>query len=174
MTTPQEIKNVSHLILPGVGAFGDAMGALRSGGWIEPLNEHAITHRKPFFGICLGMQLLAEKGTEHGDHPGLGWIPGTVTRLQGSTDARVPHIGWNDVELVGTPHAYNGVETGTDFYFIHSYALRPADERCVTGWCHHGERFVASIQLGNIHATQFHPEKSQKRGLAILRNFIQC
>lgn len=171
---PQELANYSHTILPGVGAFGEAMAALRQGGWIGALNQHAMVEKKPFMGICLGMQLIAEGGTEHGDHDGLGWIKGTVTRLEGSKEARIPHIGWNDVEIVGSPLLYDGIQTGSDFYFVHSYALQPADESCVTGWCHHGGKFVASVESGNIHATQFHPEKSQKTGLHILKNFIRC
>lgn len=171
---PREVANHSHLILPGVGAFGEAMVALKEQGWTDALNEHAMVAKKPFLGICLGMQLIADRGTEHGDHQGLGWIPGTVIRLDGNKDARVPHIGWNDVEIVGKPLVYEGIETGNDFYFVHSYALRPTDEGCVSGWCHHGEKFVASIELENIHATQFHPEKSQKSGLQILKNFIRC
>jgi glutamine amidotransferase len=169
-----EVAGFSHLILPGVGAFGEAMADLKGAGWVEALHAHAIEAERPFLGICLGMQLIAENGTEHGDCEGLGWIPGAVTRLVGSEEARIPHIGWNDVEVVGEPPLYDGVETGKDFYFVHSYAFRPADEACVTGWCHHGGRFVASVQRGNIHATQFHPEKSQKPGLRILENFIKC
>lgn len=171
---PADLSRFTHAILPGVGAFGEAMAALRNDGWIDALNQHAMVEKKPFLGICLGMQLIAEKGTEHGDHEGLGWIKGTVTRLQGSQEVRIPHIGWNDVELAGSPMLYDGMQSGSDFYFVHSYALQPTDESCVTGWCHHGAKFVASIEAGNIHATQFHPEKSQKAGLHILKNFIRC
>ena len=150
------------------------MANLRDGGWIEVLNAEVVSAGKPFLGICLGMQLIAERGTEHGDFEGLGWVSGSVERLPGSAEARIPHIGWNDVEVVGEAPLYDGVETGKDFYFVHSYALRPADESCVTGWCHHGEKFVASVQQGNIHATQYHPEKSQKPGLRVLENFLKC
>ncbi|WAC20187.1 imidazole glycerol phosphate synthase subunit HisH [Luteolibacter sp. SL250] len=174
ISRPADLVRFSHAILPGVGAFGEAMAALRKDGWTDALDQHAMAGKKPFLGICLGMQLIAEKGTEHGDHEGLGWIKGTVTRLEGSKEARVPHIGWNDVELSGNPMLYAGLQSGSDFYFVHSYALQPADESCVTGWCHHGGKFVASIEAGNIHATQFHPEKSQKAGLHILENFIRC
>ena len=174
ITRPDELRGHSHAILPGVGAFSQAMTALRQDGWVEALNRHAMEEKKPFLGICLGMQLIAERGMEHGEQEGLGWIKGTVSRLQGGQDVRIPHIGWNDVEITGKPLLYDGMETGGDFYFVHSYALRPDDEGCVTGWCDHGGRFVASIQSGNIHATQFHPEKSQKAGLHILKNFIRC
>lgn len=170
---PSDIARCSHLILPGVGAFGDAMEKLGGNGWCEEMHRHTIEQQKPFLGICLGMQLLAETGTEHGTFEGLGWIPGTVTKLDGH-GVRIPHIGWNDVELPETSGAFNNIESGQDFYFVHSYFVRPTDARCVTGWCHHGERFAASLQIDNIFATQFHPEKSQKNGLKILENFIAC
>lgn len=171
--TPSDVCETSHLILPGVGAFGDVMANLTEFGWIDILQRHAVDQEKPFLGICLGMQLLAETGTEHGSFQGLGWIPGTVTRLAGN-GVRIPHIGWNDVDLTEQTGLYEEVETGQDFYFVHSYAIRPEDESCVTGWCHHGERFAASLQHNNIYATQFHPEKSHRSGLKLLENFIGC
>lgn len=173
ITSPKEVSKCTHLILPGVGAFGDAMRQLNSEGWCEAMHRHAILQQKPFLGICLGMQLLAETGTEHGSCKGLGWIPGCVTRLSGK-NVRVPHIGWNNVEYTSTSELFNGLESGQDFYFVHSYAVRPCDESYVTGWCQHGERFAASLQVGNVFATQFHPEKSQKCGLKLLENFVAC
>lgn len=171
---PSQVRSVSHVILPGVGAFGEAMGRLESGGWIDVLRTHALVETKPFLGICLGMQLLAETGTEHGACSGLGWIQGTATPLEPQDEARIPHIGWNDVEVVGQNDLFRDIESEKDFYFVHSYVLRPADPSVVTGWCQHGERFAASLQLNNIFATQFHPEKSQKNGLRLLKNFFQC
>lgn len=171
---PAGIDGISHIILPGVGAFGDAMANLEKFGWVEAMHRHAIEDQKPFFGICLGLQLLAETSTEHGSFRGLGWIAGHVTRLHGN-GVRIPHVGWNDLEFASeSPALFEGIASGQDFYFVHSYAIRPTDESCVTGWCHHGERFAASIQVGNIFATQFHPEKSQKAGLKLLENFIAC
>jgi glutamine amidotransferase len=174
VNSPTDVRNVSHLILPGVGAFADAMKKLDESGWIDSLHIHAIERKKPFLGICLGMQLLAERGTEHGIAPGLGWIPGTVTRLSAIDDVRIPHIGWNGVELTGNSTLFSGIADKSDFYFVHSYAFRPLGNDCVTGWCHHGERFAASIQMNNIFGTQFHPEKSQTVGLKLLKNFIAC
>lgn len=173
LSSPAETLGCSHLILPGVGAFGDAMRILNKDGWCEEMHRHVIVEKKPFLGICLGMQLLVEKGTEHGEFEGLGWVPGKVTKLSGN-NVRVPHVGWNDIELVQTAGLFNAVENGQDYYFVHSYVVRPTDESCVTGWCHHGERFAASLQVGNIFGTQFHPEKSQKCGLKLLENFIAC
>ena len=173
LDSPNEITECSHLILPGVGAFGDAMRRLNDDGWREAMHQHAIEKEKPFLGICLGMQLLANTGTEHGSFEGLGWIPGRVTKLN-ANGVRIPHIGWNDVELTTTTGLFTNVESGQDYYFVHSYAIRLADDSCVTGWCQYGERFAASLQVDNIFATQFHPEKSQKNGLKLLENFITC
>jgi glutamine amidotransferase len=173
LASPTETEMCSHLILPGVGAFGDAMSRLCESGWIDVMHRHAMEKKKPFLGICLGMQLLAERGTEHGPFEGLGWIPGSVTKLDGN-GVRIPHIGWNDIEFARTSEIFSTVESGQDFYFVHSYAFRPVDDRCVTSWCFHGERFAASLQIENIFATQFHPEKSQKNGLKLLKNFITC
>jgi len=170
--TPGELQSADRIILPGVGAFGDAMDHLNAGGWILALNEEIITHKKPFFGICLGMQVLAERGNEHGSHKGLGWIRGEVERLQGSVNHRIPHIGWDDVEFQSNHKMYTGMGTTRDFYFVHSYVLHLAEQDIVSGICDYNGRFPASIQAGNIWATQYHPEKSQKAGLQVLKNFI--
>lgn len=163
----------THLIVPGVGAFTDAMQRLAETGWVDAITYHAVTAQRPFLGICLGMQLLADTGTEHGSTTGLGWVAGTVTKLA-STNVRLPHIGWNTVEISFGSNLFRDVGNSQDFYFVHSYAFRPADERCVTSWCHYGERFAASLQIDNIFATQFHPEKSQRYGLQLLSNFTRC
>jgi glutamine amidotransferase len=116
------------------------------------------------------MQVLATSGTEHGSHRGLNWVPGVVDRLAGGEGVRVPHIGWNDVELINRDGLYSRVERPV-FYFVHSFVFRPDDPAAISGICWHGERFAASIECGNIWATQFHPEKSQGAGLQVLRNF---
>jgi glutamine amidotransferase len=174
-SSPSELERASHVILPGVGAFGDGIEKLRRGGWIAPLDEAVRGRRLPFLGICLGMQLLATSGTEHGTWDGLGWIPGTVTRV-GDDDPslRIPHIGWNDVEVAGAPRLFAGFDPKQVpcFYFVHSYALVPADRAVATGLCTYGAPFVATVEHGNIHGVQFHPEKSHKLGLALLRNFL--
>ncbi|PAW77435.1 MAG: imidazole glycerol phosphate synthase subunit HisH [Verrucomicrobia bacterium Tous-C9LFEB] len=173
LKTPSQLSSVSHIVLPGVGAFGDGMKNLNAGGWVESLTEEVIRKGKPFLGLCLGMQLLATTGTEYGNHDGLNWIPGTVLRLQ-STDStiRIPHIGWNDVEIVQTEGLYAGQSKPMTFYFVHSYVFQPTSTDVITGICEHGVKFVASVQQNNVHATQFHPEKSQKAGLALLKNFL--
>jgi imidazole glycerol-phosphate synthase subunit HisH len=174
LARPQALSEVSHIVLPGVGAFGDGMRNIRDQGWREALEREVRGGGKPFLGICLGMQLLAAQGTEHGDHQGLGWIPGVVLRLpdDGGT-VRVPHIGWNDVVPVRHDANYaDGFVAPGVFYFVHSYHLVPADASVVDGWCDYGTRFAASIACGNIRAVQFHPEKSQQAGLKVLRNFL--
>ena len=173
LNNPCEVQEISHLILPGVGAFGDAIAKLLKDGWVSELEKHALLDRKPFLGICLGMQLLASVGTEHGKFEGLGWIGGTVKRI-GDTTLKVPHMGWNDVSFVKPSSLFNGISGNPDFYFVHSYAFWPDDYGVVTSWCDYGGRFAASLECGNIFATQFHPEKSQKNGLAVLRNFLSC
>jgi glutamine amidotransferase len=172
--SPSQVPNASHVILPGVGAFGEAMRRLEGMGWIDALETHTLIHSRPFLGVCLGMQLLADTGTEHGTHSGLGWIPGTATLLDPQNKSQIPHVGWNGVEVVRGDGLFRGIESGKDFYFVHSYVLRPTDRSVVTSWCRHGEPFAASLHHNNIFATQFHPEKSQKNGLLLLENFCQC
>jgi glutamine amidotransferase len=172
-TAPPQLAGATKIVLPGVGAFGDAMANLRAGGWVEALDAEVRKNKKPFLGICLGMQLLAERGTEHGDHQGLGWIPGSVVRLARPNEVRIPHIGWNELKLKNRGGVLADVPPGSCFYFVHSYALEPSDPTIVSGTCEYGgSDFVASIEYENISAVQFHPEKSQKSGLAILKRFL--
>ena len=174
-TEPQALADVDRIVLPGVGAFGDGINNLRTGGWIPALDKQVREGKKPFLGLCLGMQLLASRGTEHGEWDGLDWIPGIVTRITPTDSSiRIPHIGWNDVEVVKHEGLYRNVNGEQSFYFVHSYAFHPEDKSSVSAWCQHGERFAASVELGNIFATQFHPEKSQRCGLAVLRNFLNA
>lgn len=171
---PEDLRRTTHIVLPGVGSFGDGMSNLRSAGWVEALDEEVRRRGKPFLGICLGMQLLAGLGTEHGRFEGLGWIAGSALRLStGEPPLRLPHIGWNDVRFVGRSRLYRGLGTTQAFYFVHSYALYPDDAAVVSGVCDYGTDFAASVEIGNIFATQFHPEKSHKAGLAVLRNFAE-
>jgi glutamine amidotransferase len=170
---PQELSQVTHVILPGVGAFGDGMRSLKEGGWISALDREVREKGRPFLGICLGMQLLAARGTEHGDHEGLGWIPGSVLRLsdEGGT-LRVPHIGWNDVQVARPDGIYPASFSSGVFYFVHSFHFVPDDPSVVDGRCPYGPPFAASISRGNIWAVQYHPEKSQREGLNVLRSFL--
>jgi len=171
---PRHLVGASHLILPGVGAFGDGMRNLRAGGWVDALDEEVRRKGKPFLGICLGMQFLATTSTEHGTHAGLGWIPGEVRPLPaGDPRFRVPHIGWDDVRPTRREGLFAGLGETEVFYFVHSYALAPDDSSLVSGACEYGVRFAAGVEIDNIWAVQFHPEKSQRAGLAVLRNFLE-
>ncbi|HEY9619563.1 MAG TPA: imidazole glycerol phosphate synthase subunit HisH [Crinalium sp.] len=172
---PKALTEASHIILPGVGAFGDAMHNLQTQGWISVLETEVREKGKPFLGICLGMQLLATLGTEYGEHKGLDWISGTVERLEPLDDSiRIPHIGWNDAKLLKKDGLYVGLKDTPTFYFVHSYVLVPEDKSVVSSITSHGLDFVSGIEVGNIYATQFHPEKSQKAGLSVLRNFLEA
>ena len=165
---PDLVRKSERIILPGVGAFADCMRGLRAiPGMVEALNESVIQGGKPILGICVGMQLMAEIGEEMGDHPGLGWIAGRV-RLLAPADpaAKVPHMGWNDVRPV-SPHPL--IEPG-EAYFLHSYAFEGADVVATTD---HAGPVVAAIARDNMAGVQFHPEKSQRYGLALLERFLE-
>jgi imidazole glycerol-phosphate synthase subunit HisH len=172
-TAPASLKGASHIVLPGVGAFGDGIENLRRGGWIEALEEEVRVQKKPLLGICLGMQLLATTGTEHGSWRGLGWIDADVTRLTAAGQGlRVPHMGWNDVQVVGRPKLLVGLGERPCFYFVHSFAVVPEDRGVVSGLCEYGSDFAACIEAGNVFGVQFHPEKSHKVGISLLKNFL--
>lgn len=172
---PEDLQKADRIILPGVGAFPDGMKNLKASGFVSVLEEEVIKNKKPFLGICLGMQVLAGIGEEHARTEGLGWIPGIVRRFQvPERGFRVPHVGWNDVVLTAAGKAlFAGVEQNV-FYFVHSYHFVSDDTAVVAAWCNYGERFVAAIHKDNIFGVQFHPEKSQKNGLKVLKNFLTC
>lgn len=171
---PEQLDGVAGIVLPGVGAFGDAMRNLRERGFVEALEEHVRERGVPFLGLCLGMQLVAEESLEHGAHRGLGWVPGEVVRLEPMNGAplRVPHIGWNDVRFAPGTRLFAGVGETQTFYFVHSYVFRPRSEDVISGVCDYGGPFAATVEAGNVFGTQFHPEKSQRAGLAALGNFV--
>jgi len=170
---PDDLRVAERIVLPGVGAFGDGMQNLRSGGWLEVLEEEVRSKGKPFLGLCLGMQLLATRGTEHGIYDGLNWVPGTVKKIDcDDPNIRIPHIGWNEVRCTRFDGLYAGLGDSQVYYFVHSYVLWPDDSTAVSGLCSHGIDFAASVEVGNIWATQYHPEKSQKAGLKVLQNFL--
>ncbi len=169
---PTELTDAEYIILPGVGAFADGIRNLREYSWIPKLEHEVLKKKKPFLGICLGMQLLASVGTEHEENSGLDWISGRVERIS-SDGVRIPHVGWNDVRFNKQNWLYKGLGNHETFYFVHSYAFIPDDPKVVSGWCTYGTEFVVSIEHENICATQFHPEKSHKKGLAVLNNFFK-
>lgn len=171
---PDDLKKADAIVLPGVGAFGDGMRNLRQAGFVEAMEEEVLHKGKPFLGICLGMQLLATTGLEHGEHAGLNWVPGVVDRIpvpQKDPALRVPHVGWNDVRFLQGDGLYAGLGETQAFYFVHSFTYFPEQWEVVSGTCSYGLDLVASIEADNISATQFHPEKSHKVGLAVLNNW---
>jgi glutamine amidotransferase len=168
----EDIRGADRLVLPGVGAFSACMAALAAkSGVVEALREAVGAGAKPFLGVCVGMQLLADEGLERGSAPGLGLISGSVRRLQPcAPTAKVPHVGWNDARPE-TPSLLWGAQVGP-FYFTHSYAFSPTDEAVVTASVDHGGRVAAAVEKDNIAGVQFHPEKSQAEGLAFLARFL--
>lgn len=164
------IAAADKLILPGVGAFSDAMAALRERDLIEPIRQ-AIASGKPTLGICLGMQLLFETSYEDGEHQGLGILPGKVVRFDLPHEYKVPHMGWNQVAFNKPSPLYDGIDEGAYVYFVHSYHVAPADPSIAATTTDYGIEFCSSIQRENLYTTQFHPEKSQKVGLRLLGNF---
>jgi len=172
---PAAIDDASHILLPGVGAFGDAMAALTARGLPDVLRRQVFEKGKPFLGICLGMQVLADRGLEHGEHAGLGWIAGEVARLSPGPDAlKIPHMGWNDVCLTRAHPVFAGLrDTQLTFYFVHSYHFRTASPDDVLATCDYGQPFTTAVAKDNIIATQFHPEKSQDSGIELLQNFVK-
>ena len=162
------IKAADGIVLPGVGAFRDAAANLEGSG-VRDVIVNAVEGGKPFLGICLGLQLLADVGLEDGTWEGLGIVGGTCERLPGGV--KIPHIGWNTVEYARPSRLFEGIPDGSAFYFVHSYHVVPGDESCIIGATQYGTRFVSAVQLGSAYAVQFHPEKSSEMGLRVLRNF---
>lgn len=168
----RDIEEAHALILPGVGAFSEGMKNLTERGLIEVLREAVLVKKKPCLGICLGMQLLAEEGTEHGLFKGLGWIPGRVVRFERDEKKfPVPHIGWNDVAPLQSEGLFHGIKNKV-FYFVHSYHFETKHRSDVLATCDYDGEFVAAVAKDNIFGVQFHPEKSQKSGLELLKNFL--
>jgi glutamine amidotransferase len=182
---PAVIRGADRVVLPGVGAYGHCIGALRETGLEEPVLR-AIESGRPFLGICVGMQLLFRQGEEFGVHRGLGVLPGRVVHFLGAGlepragdgdggALKVPHMGWSPVQVRGGDGGaplFAGLPAGTHFYFVHSFVAVDVDPSCVAGWADYGVRFPAAVAWRNVAGTQFHPEKSQAAGLALLRNFL--
>jgi glutamine amidotransferase len=164
------LAEADKIVLPGVGAFRDAISALRDRKLIEPIRA-AIATGKPFLGICLGLQLLFDKSYEDGEFEGLGIIPGDVVRFRVPREHKVPHMGWNQVRFQRRPAVFDGVPDGSHFYFVHSYYVVPKDASVIATETEYPTAFCSSIWRENLVAVQFHPEKSQAVGLRVLKNF---
>lgn len=167
---PAVVRRASKVVLPGVGAFPDAMTELRARGLIDPIRE-AVDAEKPVLGICLGLQLLFETGTEGGRYEGLGILRGEVVKFDLPHEFKVPHMGWNRLNVVRPSPLTAGLSAEPYFYFVHSYHVVPTDEDVVAATCDYHRPFVALVRRRNLYAGQFHPEKSQHDGLTLLHNF---
>ena len=167
-----ELADATKLVLPGVGAFRDAVAALRERKLVDPIRA-AIAAGKPFLGICLGLQLLFDTSHEDGRHEGLGVVPGEVVRFRIPAEYKVPHMGWNQLRFRRRPPIFAGVDQGAYFYFVHSYYVVPRDESVVATETDYPQPFCSSIWQDNLFAVQFHPEKSQDVGLRVLKNFAE-
>lgn len=172
----KDLENASHIVLPGVGAFADCRRGLSAlDGMEDALTGQVIGSGKPFFGICVGMQLMADIGREHVDTPGFGWVPGEVVALEPSDKSlKIPHMGWNDLKIEAPSHpVFEGISDGAHVYFVHSYGLVAAEKSHVLATADYGGPVVAVVGRDNLVGTQFHPEKSQAVGLRLITNFLK-
>jgi imidazole glycerol-phosphate synthase subunit HisH len=168
---PGAIEGADGVILPGVGAFRDGIANLERAGFPDAIRAYVDTGR-PLLGICLGMQLLAERSEEYGDYAGLGLIPGSVVRIETLPGLRIPHVGWNTLDVRRESVLFDGLSDERSFYFVHSYHLEAAASEFVTATTDYGLPLTACVQRDNVHGVQFHPEKSQRDGLKMLSNFV--
>ncbi len=168
----REVLNADKVILPGVGAFGDAMGKIRQYGLYEVIHE-VVEQGTPFLGICLGLQLLFERSEESPGVEGLGILKGEILRIPETPGLKIPHMGWNSLEFRNNGRLFENLPEESYVYFVHSYYLRAADEKIVTAVTEYGTQIHASVEQGNVFACQFHPEKSSDTGLQILKNFTE-
>jgi glutamine amidotransferase len=173
ISEPDDTVGCTHLVLPGVGAFGFCAEKLRHSGLLPAIERSALIEGKPLLGICVGMQLMADFSEELGRHAGLGWVGGVVAALRRDSDSgvRVPHVGWNNVLFTQAIGVFAKGES-VDFYFDHSFALQDAPLGTEVAICHHGRDFSAIVRRGNILAAQFHPEKSQSAGMRLIESFL--
>ncbi len=172
---PEELKSATHIILPGVGAFGDCISGLRTiKGMVEELQIQVLKNKKPFLGICVGMQLLADFGFEYGKYSGLSFVTGNVVEIDNYNGTlKVPHIGWNNIAIKKNHPILDGIKNDEHFYFVHSFHFIAKNQNEVLATVNYGSPLTAILAKDNIIATQFHPEKSSDAGLQLLRNFIR-
>lgn len=171
---PDQLCDADRIILPGVGAFRDCMNNLHRLGFVDSLNEMVLCKGKPILGICLGLQAMAMHSQEGGVHAGLGWFDAEVCRIEPrDPNARVPHVGWNEVSFLTDRAPFTGLPYSVELYFVHSYTMRCHQKEDIVAVCSHGsDTITAAVCKANICATQFHPEKSQDFGIRILHNFV--
>ena len=168
------ISKADHLVLPGQGAFSDGINNIRKLKLDKIIYQQVLKEKKPILGICLGMQLMADKGYENGERQGLGLIEGETVKINTSANIRLPHIGWDDVNIKKKSPLFSDIPDNSDFYFLHSYYLIPSNKSLIVATCTYGQKFVVSAQKGNIFATLFHPEKSHEFGIKLIKNFLEC
>lgn len=171
--TTAQIERASHIILPGVGAFDETVATLREKGFVEVLHKKVFEEKTPILGICVGMQMLADS-SEEGTLSGLGWIPGKVKLFDKSLlpgKPKIPHLGWNSIEMVCDSPLFRNVDPVVGFYFVHSYYFECADESCVLCKTEYGKVFHSAVHRENVYGVQFHPEKSHDNGIQLLKNF---
>ena len=169
-----KIKSSDKVVLPGQGSFKSCVDALNSiNGLVDTLNEFAINNKKPLFGICVGLQMFADIGYEETETKGLGWIPGKVSKIDNQNGKyKLPHIGWNEINIVKESKIFKDIENNSHMYFVHSYEFIPEDKSVISATTDYSLNIVCSVEKENIFGTQFHPEKSDKIGLKIIDNFI--
>lgn len=170
---PHDLKLASRILLPGVGAFCDGMNHLAKGGWVEALQNAVLEDKLPVLGICLGMQLMMSQGDEGGGAPGLGFFEGKVRRMEPQEKERIPHVGWNELEINRTSPVLQNIPDHTDFYFVHSYCVDPVDPSHIIASVPYAGGVPAVIGRDNVWGAQFHPEKSAKAGFQLLKNFLE-
>ena len=169
-----QIKSSDKIVLPGQGSFKSCIDALNNiRGLVDTLKDFALVNKKPLLGICVGLQMFADVGYEEAETKGLGWIPGKVSKIDNKNGKyKLPHIGWNEIEFMKNSKIYDGIENKSHMYFVHSYEFIPDDKSVISAMVHYSTRVVCSIEKENLFGTQFHPEKSDKLGLQIIKNFI--
>ena len=169
-----QIKSSDKIVLPGQGSFKSCVDALNNiSGLVDALKDFALVNKKPLLGICVGLQMFADVGYEEAETKGLGWISGKVSKIDNKNGKyKLPHIGWNEIEFMKNSKIYNGIENKSHMYFVHSYEFIPEDKSVISATVDYSTRVVCSIEKENLFGTQFHPEKSDKLGLQIIKNFI--
>jgi len=169
-----KIKSSDKIVLPGQGSFKSCVDSLNSiNGLVEALNEFVITNKKPLLGICVGLQMFADVGFEEIETKGLGWISGKVSKIDNQNGKfKLPHIGWNEIEIVKQSKIFKDIENKSHMYFVHSYEFIPEDKSVISATTDYSSKIVCSVEKDNLFGTQFHPEKSDKTGLKIIKNFI--